>query len=77
MYNIFAMKKNKEKTRKKYIQEFITDKKGKKVGVVLALEKFDELMEDLQDLAMIADRKDDELMSYNQFELNLKNHGKL
>lgn len=38
--------------------QFITDSEGKKIAAVLPIEEYAELMEDLEDLAAIADMKD-------------------
>jgi PHD/YefM family antitoxin component YafN of YafNO toxin-antitoxin module len=39
--------------------QFITNANGEKTAVILALADYEELMEDLEDLAAIAERKDE------------------
>jgi hypothetical protein len=69
--------KNHTLAQRKYIKEYITDSHGKKTGVVLELEKYYELMEDLQDLALIAERKEDNFMPYLELEKKWKKNGKI
>lgn len=40
-------------------RQFIVDETGRKKGVVLTLKEYRELLEDLDDLATIAERKDE------------------
>jgi hypothetical protein len=53
---------------------YITDARGKRMAVVIPIERYDELMEDLQDLAIIADRKDEPGIPYEEFRKQLKKH---
>lgn len=39
--------------------EFLTNEEGERISVVLPIEEFNELLEDLEDLAIIAGRRDD------------------
>lgn len=39
--------------------QYITDANGDKVSVILSLEDYQELLEDLEDLAAIAERRDE------------------
>ncbi|MCH7745135.1 MAG: hypothetical protein IIC84_03585 [Chloroflexi bacterium] len=38
---------------------YLTDEKGRKTAVVLPMKEYKELLEDLEDLAIIAERKDE------------------
>jgi PHD/YefM family antitoxin component YafN of YafNO toxin-antitoxin module len=40
-------------------KQYIVTEKGQKTGVLLSLEEYRELLEDLGDLAIIAERKDE------------------
>ena len=40
-------------------RHFIVTERGRKTGVLLSLKEYEELLEDLQDLAIIAERKDE------------------
>lgn len=42
---------------------FIIDKKGNKTGVILSIEDYNELLEDIHDLSVIAERRDEPLIS--------------
>lgn len=50
---------------------FLTDQAGKRVAVVLPVEDFDELMEDVSDLAAIAERRNDERVTLEQVKQRL------
>jgi PHD/YefM family antitoxin component YafN of YafNO toxin-antitoxin module len=55
--------------------QFITDKKGKKTAVVMPISAYEKLMEDLDDLAVIADRHDEPTISHAKFKAELKRDG--
>jgi len=57
--------------------EFITDKEGNKKAVVLSISDFRELMEDLEDLAVIVERRDEPTISHEDLPAELKNDGLL
>lgn len=38
--------------------QYLTDEAGQKVGVVLPVNQFNELMEDIKDLAAVAERRE-------------------
>lgn len=38
-------------------EQFVVDAKGKKTGVILSLKRYQRLMEDLHDLAVVAERR--------------------
>lgn len=40
-------------------KQYVTDRKGKRTGVVLSLKRYSRLMEDLHDLAVVAERRDE------------------
>ena len=54
-------------------QQFVTDAKGKKTAVMIPIDQYRELMEDLHDLAKIAERKDEETISLSEVNKKLKN----
>ena len=51
--------------------QFLTDQNGQRVAVVLPLKDFDELMEDLADLAAVAERRDESRSSLEQVKQRL------
>ena len=40
-------------------KRYLTDENGRKTAVVLPIKEYEELLEDLEDLAIIAERKDE------------------
>jgi hypothetical protein len=57
--------------------QYVTDDKGKKTGVLMPLSDYERLLEDLSDLAAIADRRDEPSISHEQFVAELKADGRL
>ncbi|CAG0981285.1 hypothetical protein ARNL5_02504 [Anaerolineae bacterium] len=55
--------------------QFIVDGSGKKTAVVLPLKDYEELLEDIHDLAVIAERKDEPTMSFDELKKRLKADG--
>lgn len=40
-------------------EQYIVDHDGKRTGVILSIETFEQLMEDLHDLSVVAERRDE------------------
>lgn len=57
--------------------EFITDNKGKKTKVVMPIDEYESMLEDLHDLSVIAKRKNDNVVSFDKVLSGLKKDGKL
>ena len=57
--------------------QYIVDEKGQKTAVVLPVEEYEELLEDLHDLAVIADRRDEPTVSFEELRQRLKGNGLL
>ena len=57
--------------------EFVIDEGGKKKAVILPMETFIELLEDLEDLAMVAERRDEPTVPFDQVIDGLKRDGLL
>ena len=55
--------------------QYITDEKGKKKSVILSISKYQELIEDIEDLAAVAERRDEPTISHKRFLAELKNDG--
>lgn len=53
-------------------QQYIVDSEGKRTGVILSIEKFEQLLEDLHDLAVIAERRDEPTMDLAELRRRLK-----
>lgn len=58
-------------------EKYIMDEKGRKEAVVLDVRTYEELLEDLEDLYMIAERKKEPTLSLNQVKRSLKRSGLL
>lgn len=57
-------------------EQFVVDASGKKIGVILSFEEYRQLMEDLHDLAVIAQRKKNPKISFQELRARLKiRHG--
>lgn len=52
--------------------QFIVDESGKKTGVILSIQDYEELLEDIHDLTIIAERKDEGLISMEEMKKRLK-----
>lgn len=53
-------------------KQYIVTEKGQKTGVLLSLEEYRELLEDLEDLAIIAERKDEPAIPFEVVKKRLK-----
>ena len=58
-------------------QRFVTDAEGRKTGVILGLKAYQRLLEDLYDLAIVAERRDEEPISLEEMKERLKKDGLL
>lgn len=48
--------------------QFVTDAQGRKKAVLLPLEEYEKLLEDLADLAVVAERRDEETMPHERLK---------
>ncbi len=55
--------------------QYITNEDGKKTAVVLPIESFEELLSDLQDLAIVAERRNEGTISHDELVDELKRDG--
>ncbi|PYS49832.1 MAG: hypothetical protein DMF68_08875 [Acidobacteria bacterium] len=53
----------------------VTNQAGEKTAVILPIYEFEELLEDLQDLASVAERRNDESISHDELLAELKRDG--
>ncbi len=56
---------------------YITDDQGNRVSVVLPVSEYQELIDDLEDLATVAERKGEDTLSHDDVIKTLKADGKL
>lgn len=55
--------------------QFIVDESGIKKAIILPMEDYEELLEDIHDLAIIAERKDEPTISLEDLKKRLKSDG--
>ncbi|MEW5693523.1 MAG: hypothetical protein AB1765_09545 [Candidatus Hydrogenedentota bacterium] len=56
-------------------REFIRDEMGNKKAVILPIEEYEEMIEDLHDLAVVAERRDEAEISMAEIKQRLKKNG--
>ncbi len=57
--------------------DFIIDERGAKKSIILPVAEFEELMEDIQDLATVAERREEPTISHEDLVAELKADGLL
>ncbi|KUG05594.1 hypothetical protein ASZ90_016978 [hydrocarbon metagenome] len=45
------------------VEQYVVDEKGNKIAVILPLTEYQQLREDLHDLAMVAERRDEDTLT--------------
>ncbi|MDZ4742135.1 MAG: hypothetical protein SGI98_01795 [Verrucomicrobiota bacterium] len=55
--------------------QFLTDNTGNRTAVLLPIDEYERLIEDLQDLAAIAERRDEPTISHEELLQELKKDG--
>jgi len=53
-------------------QQYIVDEKGNKISVILPFSEYQQMQEDLHDLAVIADRKNENTLTINEMKKRLE-----
>ncbi|NOZ59952.1 MAG: type II toxin-antitoxin system Phd/YefM family antitoxin [Euryarchaeota archaeon] len=59
------------------MERYIVDSRGQKMAVILPIEEYEELLEDLHDLAVIAERRDEPTVTLEELKKRLKKDGLL
>ena len=57
--------------------QYLTDEHGDRTAVVLPIGEYEKLLEDLNDLAVVAERRDEPVVSHDDFLAELKRDGTL
>ncbi len=57
--------------------QYVTDHQGKKTAVIVPIEEFEELLEDIEDLVVLLERRDEPTVSFEEVIANLKKNGLL
>ena len=55
--------------------QYITNDNGEKMSVVLSMQEFENILEDFEDLAIVAERKDEKSTSHQDILKELKQDG--
>jgi PHD/YefM family antitoxin component YafN of YafNO toxin-antitoxin module len=58
-------------------EQYVIDREGKKVGVILPFEQYQQMKEDLHDLAVVAERREEASVSLEEMKQRLKDNGLL
>lgn len=62
---------------RKFQEQYVVDEKGQKTAVIIPVEEYEELLEDIHDLAIIAERRDEPTMTFEELKKKLKKDGLL
>jgi len=57
--------------------QYVTNETGKKVAVILPIDEFEELIEDLEDVAVLLERRDEPTIPFEEAVARLKKNGLL
>jgi hypothetical protein len=57
--------------------QYVTNEEGQRTSVILPIRKFEKLLEDIEDLASVAERRDEPTISHEDLIAELKKDGLL
>jgi hypothetical protein len=57
--------------------QYVTDEKGRKQSVILPVETYEGMLEDIQDLVAVAERRKEKTISFEEMKKRLKKDGLL
>jgi hypothetical protein len=57
------------------MKQYVTNEAGEKTAVIVPIDEFQELMEDIEDLATLAERREEPTISHEQLLVELKQDG--
>ncbi len=66
-----------QKKRREMNPQYLTDDSGKRKFVVLSVKEYEGLLEDLHDLAVIAERRHEPTVTLDEFKARLAADGRL
>ncbi len=58
-------------------EKYIVDEKGEKTAAILPIKKYEELIEDLHDLTVVAERRDEPTTNFKKLKGRLRKNGLL
>ena len=56
-------------------EQYIVDNKGKKTAIILPMKQYEQLLEDLHDLAIVAERRNEPVISLEEMKGIVKENG--
>jgi len=56
-------------------EQYIIDRKGEKTAVILPYRYYGQLLEDLHDMAVVAERRNEKAISFQEMKKRLKKNG--
>lgn len=62
---------------KKFQEQYVVDEKGQRTAVIIPVEEYEELLEDIHDLAVIAERRDEPAIAFEELKKKLRRDGLL
>ena len=70
--NAVARQRGRKYQMSTVMEQYVIDTNGKKTGVILSLKRYQQLMEDLHDLAIVAERREEKSVSLEEMKRRLK-----
>lgn len=61
----------------KFKEQYIVNEKGKKTAAILPIEEYEELLEDLHDISIVAERRDEPTITLEELKERLRKDGLL
>jgi len=55
--------------------KYVVDSSGRRIAVIIPIEEYNEILEDLHDLAIIAERRNEPTVSFEEVRKRLKKRG--
>jgi hypothetical protein len=59
------------------LEQFVVDSQGKRTGVILSTRQYQKIMEDLHDLAVVAERREEKPITLEAMKRRLRKDGLL
>jgi len=56
-------------------EQFVINEKGQKTGVIVPVKQYQKLIEDLHDLAVVAERREEDTISFDELKSKLSKDG--
>ena len=52
--------------------QYVVNEKGEKVAIILPIEEYEKMKEDIHDLAIVAERRNEKIISLEEMKENIK-----